>query len=150
MIKELNSYEIQLYLYIQHDQGIPRNFDERIFVRCAPQEILLSGSIGRQKSTGSVTPFESPPSVITSHMPSAHMPSAHKSLSDNLEGSLHDPTRIVIKTMDKHEFASAAVEKTIDARMDILKGRPPSIKPIDSFVDIGEDVTILIQIKNVG
>lgn len=78
------------------------------------------------------------------------MPSAHKSLSDNLEGSIHDPTRIVIKTMDKHEFASAAVEKTIDARMDILKGRPPSIKPIDSFVDIGEDVTILIQIKNVG
>ena len=52
--------------------------------------------------------------------------------------------------MDKHEFASAAVEKTIDARMDIMKGRLPNIKPIDSFVDIGEDVTILIQIRDVG
>lgn len=146
MIKELNSYEMQLYLYIQHDQGVPKNFDERIFVRCAPQEILLSGSIGRQKSSESVSPVE--PSQYSPSAP--QVPAAHKSLTDDLEGSHHDPTRIVIKTMDKHEFATAAVEKTIDARMDIMKGRPPAVKPIDSFVDIGDDVTILIQIKDVG
>lgn len=142
VIKELNSYEMQLYLYIQHNQGIPRNYEERIFVRCAPQEILLSGSIGRQKSSGSISPFENP---------TAGIPSAHKRLGDEVDSGRHqDSSRIVIKTMDKHEFASAAVEKTIDARMDIMKGRMPSVKPIDSFVDIGEDVTILIQIKDIG
>lgn len=147
VIKELNNYEMQLYLYIQHDQGIPRNHDERIFVRCAPQEILLSGSIGRQKSSGNISPFETQPSTAIAPFP---QPSSHKSLGDNLEGNEQDSSRIVIKTMDKHEFASAAVEKTIDARMDIMKGRMPSVKPIDSFVDIGEDVTILIQIKDIG
>lgn len=147
VIKELNSYEMQLYLYIQHNQGMPRNYEERIFVRCAPQEILLSGSIGRQKSstgTVSTSPFESPTVALPS--------SAHKRLAgdDDHDRYDDDPTRIVIKTMDKHEFASAAVEKSIDARMDIMKGRMPAIKPIDSFVDIGEDVTILIQIKDIG
>lgn len=50
---------MQLYLYIKHDTQPSlssrvflnsSSFDERIFVRCTPQEILLSGSMGRNSN----------------------------------------------------------------------------------------------------
>lgn len=57
-VDEPSLQEMQLYLYVRYDGPVSEQvarvdstkssyFDERIFVRCTPQEILLSGSMGR-------------------------------------------------------------------------------------------------------
>lgn len=118
-IDELNTYEFQMYLNIRYDRAFERSFDERIFVRCAPQEILLSGSMGRRED-GPLSP------------------SYQKALDDR------DNTRLSVKTMDEHEFAEAeaTIVRQVESKMDVLKGKLPNVKPIEGFVDIGEEVVI--------
>lgn len=128
VIDDEDNYEFQVYLYIQYEQSANyQNFDERIFVRCAPQEILLSGTMGRRSEATALNKDSHP-----------------KSLNED------DNSRISIKTMESHEFAESTIEQQVESQMDIMRGRLPFLKPIDSFVDIGEDVTVLVKVKNIG
>ena len=116
---EKGLYQFELHLYLQYDRNIQQSMDERVLVRCAPQEILLSGSMGRKND-----PIMS---------------------SANIKNLLGD-SRIQVRPIDNHHFAEATFE-SIECWMDILKGRMPYLKAIDSFVNIGEDITVLVKIK---
>ncbi|RWS11179.1 uncharacterized protein B4U79_00051 [Dinothrombium tinctorium] len=121
-VLDVNGFkEFELYLYVQHDPSIQQSNDERILVRCAPQEIHVSGAFGRRNDNG-----ENKPNV------------------KNVNGD----NRILVKTMSNHQLAESTVD-SIECWMDIMKGRLPFLKAINGFVDIGEDVTVLIKIKNI-
>lgn len=113
-------YQFELHLYVQYDKNIQQSQDDRILVRCAPQEILLSGGMGRRSDEAA-------------------------SKSPNLK-SLHGDSRIQVKPMDNHHFAESTVA-SIECYMDIFRGRIPHLKTIDSHVNIGEDITVLVKIK---
>ncbi|XP_053214761.1 uncharacterized protein LOC128397983 isoform X3 [Panonychus citri] len=113
-------YQFELHLYVQYDKNIQQSQDDRILVRCAPQEILLSGGMGRRSDEAI-------------------------SKSPNLK-SLHGDSRIQIKPMDNHHFAESTVA-SVECFMDIFRGRIPHLKTIDSHVNIGEDITVLVKIK---
>ncbi|RWS30737.1 uncharacterized protein B4U80_05874, partial [Leptotrombidium deliense] len=113
--------ELELYLYVQHDPYIQQSNDERILVRCMPQEIHVSGAMGRRQD--------------------------HFDFRPNVK-KINGDSRILVKTMSNHHLAESTVN-SVECVMDIMKGRLPFLKPIDSFVDIGEDVTVLLKIKNI-
>lgn len=117
----LEQYEV--HLYVQYGKQIQQSIDERILVRCAPQEILLSGGMGRRTDD------------LKAHSP-------------NLK-SMRGESKIQIKPMDNHHFAESTVG-SVECWMDILKGRVPYLKAIDGYVNIGEDITVLVKIKKMS
>lgn len=125
IIDDGTNYVLDLYLYVQFDPNIQQTKDERIHVKCAPQEILLSGGMGRMAEDETVT---SSPNY-----------KAQRGLN-----------RIHVKTMASHQFTESTVADSLDCWMDIMSGRIPYLKTIDGFVDIGEDVTVLIKIRKKG
>ena len=65
--------------------------------------------------------------------------------------SFPENNRISIKPLGLYEFASTALAKhQVDCHMDVMKGRIPFLKPIDAFVDVGDEVTILVKMNIAG
>lgn len=148
-----NRPEMQMYLYVRYDSASPyTSYDERISVRCSPQEILLSGSMGRNE------PLH-PPAVVSelkavsSSVVAADVKDSIQSSPITLVKAHPDNNRISIKPLGLSQFTSSVakdgVAQQIDCHMDVMRGRIPFLKPIDAFVDIGDDVTILVKMNNV-
>jgi len=108
---------------VQNERNIEQATDEKIEVKCAPQELLLTGVVGNPGNQHS-----------------------SKFNGKSLFGSSH----IQVHQMRSHNFTLSDISDSLECRMDVMKGRMPFLKPIDGFVDLGQDVTIIIKIKEIG
>ena len=123
---EYNEYE--LVLYVQNDRNIQQASDERVEVKCAPQELLLQGVVPN---------------------PGTHQ-SQQTYLAKFSGKSLYGGSYIQVNRMLSHNFTLSHISDALECHMDVMKGRIPFLKPIDGFVDLGQDVTVLIKIKELG
>lgn len=108
---------------MQHDSNIEQASDKLIRVKCSPQDLVLTGIMGRKPNEES---------------------------SGFSERSLFGGSQIRVQQIANHDFTLSDVADSIECRMDVMKGRLPFLKPIDGFVDIGQDITILIKIREIG
>ena len=114
-------------MYVQNDRNIQQASDEKIEVKCAPQELLLAGVVtnrGTQHSQQNTSKFSAKSLYSGSHLQVQRM------LSDN--------------------FTLTYTSDALECRMDVMKGRIPFLKPIEGFVDLGQDVTVMIKIREIG
>ena len=118
--------EYELVLYVQNDRNIQQASDEKIEVKCAPQELLLTG--------------------VVSNRGTIHSPHSSKFNGKSLYGGSY----IQVQRMLSHNFTFTHVSDSIECRMDVMKGRIPFLKPIDGFVDLGQDITVMIKIREMG
>lgn len=162
-----------MYLYIRYnprptiggrDAAHHQAFDERIFVRCLPQEILLSGSMGKHRGSDATNSnHHSLPSPAFYGGESLKRREDEISNSGNSNQWINDDpdnknsNRILVKPLSNlHHLEEAghggSVQSMIDCRMDIMKGKisDGTLKPIDSSVDVGDEVTVIVRWNEVG
>ncbi|CAG2101086.1 unnamed protein product [Medioppia subpectinata] len=126
-----NYSEYELVLYVQNDRNIQQSSDEKIEVKCWPRNVLLRGVMGSEgnRTHNSTTKLSA------------------KSLYGvyGMDGATH----IQVHQMRSHHLTLSHVTDSLECRLDVMRGRIPFLKPIEGFVDLGQDVTLLIRIKEI-
>ena len=118
--------EYELVLYVQNDRNIQQASDEKIEVKCAPQDLLLTGVVSNRGSQQTQN-------------------------TSKLNGkSLYGGSYIQVHRMLSHNFTFTHFSDAVECHMDVMKGRIPFLKPIDGFVDLGQDITVMIKIREIG
>lgn len=118
--------EYQMVLYVQNDRNIQQASDQKVELRCAPQETLLTGVVRSRANNpvGQTSKFSGK--------------------------SLYEGSVLQVQRMLSHNFSLGHISEAVECRMDVMKGRIPFLKPIDGFVDLGQDVTVMIKIRQIG
>lgn len=125
----------QLSLYIQNDANIEQKTDSKVTVQCSSQvtrniayEQNLSNEYSRKVDPG------------------AGIPTGKTAISGR---SIVPAVNLSVRSFNfDHNETDAA--NLIESRMDILRGRIPFLKLVNSSIELGDDVTLIIRTKQTG
>lgn len=133
----------QLSLYIQNDASIEQKSDSKVTIQCSSKS-ATNTSVDKNQNASKMN--------YTSRR--VDQPQLNQGLPSSPSGRLIVPTAhltVLERKLDNANQSSETVfSELIDSRIDILSGKIPNLKIIETPVGIGDDVTLIIRAKELG
>lgn len=134
-------------LYVQYDRHVQQGMDELLHVRCTPQrEIVVTGSMrhpGNTRTRGGTA-------AALSRRRFLPRLKVHNDTGTGINSSYATTPDVVTRNASKPVARRPTPDPVneVDSWMDILEGSMPFVKPVSGYVNVGQDMTMLIKIRH--